>query len=155
MTLKRLTPEQLLADIRKRFEQGHTEATVERVKRVAARENDPEILCQLVGITCDALTAPPVKKPRKRPPAKKLVVTKDGAFDLDASPPMTAREQMRYLKDQARDHAIFEQVEKLEKDWTLTGAFAEAARLNKDKSVTRTVVKNAYYRVKNRNSLKV
>lgn len=159
MTLTRTTSEQLLADIQKRFEQGHTEATAERVKSIAARESDPQVLRKLVAIACDALIAPPVKKPRKRPPAKTLVVTKDGAADLDATPPMTAREQLRYLKDQARDHAIFEQVEGLEGSRTKEGAFAEVAhRINEKNpkaSITEIQVRNAYYRIKNRPSLKV
>jgi len=153
--IKKRPKEQVLADIRKRFEQGHVEATAERLKRIAARELDPEILRQMASIACDALTAPTVKRPRKRPPAKKLVITKDGAADLDATPPMTAREQLRYAREQAHDHAIFEQVSELESKFTTTGAIREVVRLSKDKSMTESVVKNAYYRVKQRHSLKV
>jgi hypothetical protein len=152
MILKRLTTEQLLADIRQRFEQGHMQATAERMKRIAVRENDPDILRQLVDIACDALIAPPVKNPRKRPPAKKLVIRKDGVVDIDATPPMTAREQMRLLKDQARDHEIYDQVEARVGKFTVPGAFVEVARVRK---VKEPEVRKAYYRVKKQHSIKV
>ena len=99
MTLRRATNEQLIADIRKRLSEGYTEATAERVKSIASRTSDPELLRELSIALADAIIDPKKRKagaPRKAYP---IPMTKDGAFNLDAVPAMTKEEGFKALKE--------------------------------------------------------
>jgi len=90
MLNRELTNEQLLADIRGWLERGYTAATAERVKAIAARTSDVELLRGMADALADAFINP---KPKKTGRPKKYAPTFDGVIDLDEIPPMTSREK--------------------------------------------------------------
>ena len=103
MMLSKPTNEQILADIRRRLDQGHTVATAERVKSIAARSSDTELLRGMVDALADAFITP---KPKKMGRPKKLSPISGGVIDLDEIPPMTLSERNEAILDFARTMAM-------------------------------------------------
>lgn len=108
MMLRKRTNEQLLADIRRRLEQGYTVATAERVKSIASSESDPELLRGMAEALADAIINPKARKPGR--PRKLVANEKPGVIDLDALPVMTEKEKAAWIRNWAREGAICEEI---------------------------------------------
>ena len=114
MTLTKPTYEQLLADIRMRLKRGELEATAERVKQIATRESDPDLLRQLMDVLSDAVTNPVRRKAGN--PRKSLKLPRGGVIDLDAMPALTAREQSTAIRTMVREFGVCEKIYKAHKN---------------------------------------
>lgn len=95
MTLTLPTNEQLLADIRRRLEQGETAATAERIKSLAADSSDVELLRGMADALADAVIKPASRK-RGRPKTRATIAA--GVIDLDAMPARTGLEQAEHFR---------------------------------------------------------
>lgn len=104
MTLTRLTSAQIIASVRKGLGDGYTQATAERVKSIAARTDDVEMLRALVDALGDALITPP-KRPAHRA-KKRPLVSHGGVIKLDEFPPMTKKERAEWLRDFAQTMGV-------------------------------------------------
>lgn len=119
MTIPKRTNAQLLADIRRRLDQGYTQATAERAKRIAARSSDPDFLRGILDALADALIAPKSKKmgaPRKTALVTSRIVESDNVsvlsaiVDLDAMPPRTSEQTRALMLELSREAATCEKI---------------------------------------------
>jgi len=144
--------DKLIEDIRRRMAQGHVATTIERIRKIAARSNDAELLQELVTVLADTIESPP-KRPRGRPaksaPYRRTEKRGDAAvtvYDLDAMIPMTDR-QMRVAVGRLALHLkVRDSVDKLRSRRPrlgVVGAIREAARII---GVKESEASKAYYR---------
>lgn len=108
MTLPKPTNEQLLEHIRRCLDEGYTTATAERVKSIAQRTSDPELLRGLVLALVEGFTNRKPRKPGR--PRKKSPRPSNGVIDLDAMPILTAKETAQELRAYIREGAICEEI---------------------------------------------
>lgn len=109
MMLRRPTNEQLLADVKRRLEQGYAVATAERAKSLASRESDPAFLRGLVDALADAIIDPKSRKPG-RPKKNADRSAQPNVIDLDALPVQTRKEKFEWVQNWIREGAICEKI---------------------------------------------
>lgn len=129
-----------------RLSRGEVPGCIEWVRRLSSRD-DPELLRGLVLALADHIENP-VKQPRGARKKKGEWMARDAdgnpIFDLMERPLLTQREQRQELLRKVQDWRIYDAVCEQAKRFTLTGAFAEVARLD---GIKESAVRAAYYRV--------
>lgn len=133
----------LLKQTKAYFENGYCVANAERIKALANKIDDPELLRELLMLACDAIITPPKKK-RGRPSKRtKITLTESGAYDLTNAPLLTPEESRKDLRALVHEFVMIEAVaNELEKGRLLDAAFVKVAA---DNNISASTLRDIYY----------